>query len=173
MQSRLRPGGLHTTRDNYAIRILDHVIKPGSGGHDAWGFRNKTVPASTNIVAIGDSQTYGASAAAKDSWPSTLQRISKLSVYNLALGGYGPVQYFHLLTTYATKLKPKIIIVGFYFGNDLLETYRIVHNNKHWQYLRRDGSSRFDSGGDGFFAKRSPAARRFASVACKILAYEK
>ena len=121
--------------------MLGHAIRPESGGHDAWGFRNRKVPAGAKIVTIGDSQTYGASAAAKDSWPSILGELSKQGVYNLSLGGYGPAQYFHLLTSKAVKLSPIVVIVGFYLGNDLLETYETVQNNPHWAQLKRAGSS--------------------------------
>lgn len=121
--------------------ILGHAIRPGSGGHDAWGFRNRQVPASARIVAIGDSQTYGASATAKDSWPSILSELSKQTVYNLSLGGYGPAQYFYLLTNKAVQLNPKTVIVGFYLGNDLLETYELVQSNPHWMRLRQAGSA--------------------------------
>jgi hypothetical protein len=91
--------------------ILGHAIKPTSGGHDAWGFRNQIVPASATIVTIGDSQTYGVSAAGRDSWPAILSELSKQRVYNLSLGGYGPVQYFHLLTSKAIKLNPQFVVV--------------------------------------------------------------
>ena len=119
--------------------ILGHAIKPASGGHDAWGFRNQIVPGSATIVTIGDSQTYGVSAAGRDSWPAILSELSKQRVYNLSLGGYGPVQYFHLLTSKGIKLSPKFVVVGFYLGNDLLETYELVQNNPHWVQFKRSG----------------------------------
>src|SRR5262249_19883213 len=100
--------------------ILVYKLTPNSSGHDSWGFRNKRVPASAKIVTIGDSQTYGVSASAGNSWPSQLQKLMKEDVYNLSLGGYGPVQYYYLLKNRAIDLRPRIIIVGFYFGNDLL-----------------------------------------------------
>ena len=121
--------------------IMGHAIRPRSGGHDQWGFRNRSVPERAAIVAIGDSQTYGASATAKDAWPLVLGELSKQSVYNLSLGGYGPAQYFYLLTSKAVKLNPEIVIVGFYLGNDLLETYELVQNNPHWMRLKGAGYS--------------------------------
>src|SRR5690348_9513402 len=44
--------------------VLRFRVEPHSGGHDAWGFRNKSVPKKADIVAIGDSLTYGVSASA-------------------------------------------------------------------------------------------------------------
>lgn len=121
--------------------LLGHAVEPGSGAHDAWGFRNRRVPPHADIVTIGDSQTYGVSAPAKESWPAVLGELSGLEVYNLSLGGYGPVQYLHLLTTQAIRLKPSVVIVGFYLGNDLLETYEIVHDNPQWGHLKGLGSA--------------------------------
>jgi lysophospholipase L1-like esterase len=124
--------------------ILGRVIKPGTGAHDAWGFRNKTVPASTHIVAIGDSLTYGVSAPAKDSWPAALQNILKVGVYSLSLGSYGPVEYFYLLRNRALKLNPDIVIVGFYLGNDVFNAYQTVRRREHWRYLKPSGSAVID-----------------------------
>lgn len=118
--------------------ILGKKIKPNSAGHDSWGFRNNYVPNSAEIVAIGDSQTYGISATAKNSWPSQLQRFIGKEVYNLSLGGYSPVQYYHLLINKAFKLSPSIIIVGLYIGNDFLEAYKSVYTNQYWEFLRNN-----------------------------------
>ena len=118
--------------------ILGHKIAPNSGGHDAWGYRNKNVPKNVDIVAIGDSQTYGVSATADNSWPAILQKFTQKKVYNLSLGGYGPPQYYYLLKNYALNLHPDTIIIGFYFGNDFLESYKIVYGKDYWKYLRDD-----------------------------------
>jgi hypothetical protein len=107
--------------------ILGHRIDPSMSSFDAWGFRNPSVPASADIVAIGDSQTYGVSVTSRNAWPAQLARLTGKTVYNLALGGYGPVQYLHLLKTKALSLSPKVVIVGLYFGNDLLDAHRMTH----------------------------------------------
>ena len=98
---------------------LGHAIAGGSGGHDAWGFRNARVPERATIVAVGDSQTYGVSAPARETYPVALAEITGVSVYNLALGGYGPVDYEILLDDFGWSLEPEQVVVGFYFGNDL------------------------------------------------------
>ncbi len=80
--------------------VLGAVPSPNTsaGGFDAWGFRNPNVPESAEIVAIGDSHTYGNTATMDDSWPYVLARLSGRKVYNMGLGGYGPNQYFHLFS---------------------------------------------------------------------------
>ena len=109
-------------------RELEHVIVPGSGGHDEWGFRNPEVPEEVQIVAIGDSHTYGTSAPASESWPAWLGRLSNTTIYNMGVGGYGPPQYRYLLNVKAKLLKPYLVFIGFYFGNDLRDSYRFAKN---------------------------------------------
>jgi hypothetical protein len=116
--------------------ILGRRIEGGSGGHDAWGFRNRAVPESAEIVAIGDSQTYGNTAPADQSWPAWLAKLSGRTVYNLGMGGYGPWEYLHLLETKAFALRPEWVVVGFYFGNDLWDGFRSVYAVDHWASWR-------------------------------------
>lgn len=129
---------------NYMYPVLErhpelgHAIAAGTGGHDAWGFRNTTVPESADIVAIGDSMTYGYSATASKSWPAQVGRLSGVRVYNLALGGYGPVQYLHLFKDRALSLNPRIVLIGFYLGNDLVDTYRAVNGYDYVAKLKQN-----------------------------------
>jgi hypothetical protein len=134
----------YLTPDLISDKILGHKVAPGSGGHDAWGFRNKFVPKQADIVAIGDSLTYGVSASAANSWPAILQRLTQKSTYNMALGGYGPVQYSYLLENKAVLLKPSSVIVGFYYGNDLRDAFNTAYNNDYWKKLRSTSDIRPD-----------------------------
>jgi len=124
--------------------VLGQRIAPGTSGHDALGYRNAQVPAKARVVAIGDSHTYGVSAPRDGSWPQQLSARLGEPVYNLGLGGFGPLQYLHLARTTARDLQPKVVVVGFYFGNDLLDAYYIAHGRPHWQAWR--GSTRTVSG---------------------------
>lgn len=105
-----------------------HRIAPNSAGHDAWGFRNAAIPASANVLAVGDSMTYGVSARASESWPSWLARFSGLSVYNAGVGAYGPVEYVKVVLDYASRLRPSDIVVGIYLGNDLWDAWYKCQN---------------------------------------------
>ncbi len=100
--------------------VLGHIVRPGSAGHDDWGFRNTEVPDDVSILAVGDSQTYGFSATRTQSWPAQLAELSGQTTYNMAQGGYGPLDYAALVEQKAALLNPEVVIVGFYFGNDLL-----------------------------------------------------
>ena len=107
-----------------------------AGRFDAWGFRNRLVPQTSDIVAIGDSYTYGNTAVMEDLWPYVVGRLSGRQVYNMALGGYGPNQYLNLLKTRAVKLKPRTIIIGLYMGDDFENAFLITYGLGHWAYLR-------------------------------------
>jgi lysophospholipase L1-like esterase len=115
-----------------ADAFLNHRVEGNTGGHDAWGFRNREVPSGADIVCIGDSMTYGVAARARDSWPAALATLLGKRTYNMALGGYGPIQYLYLLRTRAVELNPKIVIVGLYLGNDLVDAYNMVQSHKNW-----------------------------------------
>jgi hypothetical protein len=116
--------------------VLGIAVAPYSSGFDEWGFRNSVVPATADVVAIGDSHTYGNTAKMDDAWPSVVARATKLQVYNLGLGGYGPNQYHYLLTTKGLKLKPKWVVCGIYMGDDFENAFMITYGLDHWAPLR-------------------------------------
>ena len=120
----------------YSDAQLGFAIQPYSAGHDKWGFRNRIFRDRADIVAIGDSMTYGNCALSSYSWPALLEQKTNKKVYNMGVGGYGPVQYYHLLKEKALQLKPKIVIVGLYLGNDLWDTHNMIYNFQYWRDLR-------------------------------------
>lgn len=117
--------------------ILGITIGHGSSGYDEWGFRNRSAPREADIVAIGDSHTYGNTARMIDSWPSVVARETGLEVYNLALGGYGPNQYSFLLKEKGLRLHPKVVLCGVYMGDDFENAFSITYGLDHWSFLRR------------------------------------
>jgi hypothetical protein len=116
-------------------QILGIRVTPGSPGFDGWGFRNKTVPSSVDIVAIGDSHTYGNNATMADSWPYVVAQVTGLSVYNLGLGGYGPNQYFYLLRERALSLKPRWVLCAIYMGDDFENAFLMTYGKPYWSFL--------------------------------------
>jgi hypothetical protein len=117
--------------------ILGAVPSPTAmAGFDKWGFRNRRVPESADIVAVGDSHTYGNTARMVESWPYVLGKVTGRQVYNMGLGGYGPNQYFYLSTTKALSLKPRMIIWGLYMGDDFEGAFSLTYGLDHWAYLR-------------------------------------
>jgi len=116
--------------------ILGYIGNPRSGFYDSSGFRNDKVLENAEVVAIGDSQTEGNNAPVpSEAWPQVLGKLAGKSVYQLAVGGDGPIQYSYLMDK-AIKLNPNLIIIGFYTGNDLMDTYYTAYSNDYWASLR-------------------------------------
>jgi lysophospholipase L1-like esterase len=127
---RLIPRGGVPVKDPYLGTVMT------SGGEwDANGFRNRQILTQADIVAIGDSQTMGWNAAREEAWPMVLGSLASASVYEMALAGYGPVQYAYLADR-ALLLQPKLVIVGFYFGNDLYDAKAMAYESDAWKDLR-------------------------------------
>jgi len=105
-------------------------------GFDAWGFRNREVPKTADIVAVGDSHTFGNTAKMNESWPYVLGSLVGRHVYNMGMGGYGPNQYFYLSDNRALSLKPSVIIWGLYMGDDFQNAYEITYGLNYWAHLR-------------------------------------
>ena len=125
--------------------VLGIRIAGGAPGFDAWGFRNKEVPASADVVAVGDSHTYGNNAKLSEAWPAVAAQDTKLSVYNLGLGGYGPNQYYQLLKTRGIGLKPRFVIAGIYLGDDFENAFKMTYGMPYWSSLRAGSFSGVDA----------------------------
>lgn len=119
--------------------VLGFKVVGGSSGHDAWGFRNRSVPATADVVALGDSPTYGNRATLDDTWPSVVARLTGKRVYNLGMGGYGPNQYYHLLQTRALSLKPRVVICGVSLVDDFTNAFSITYGLDYWSSRRHEG----------------------------------
>jgi hypothetical protein len=126
--------GVELVQDNVLGAVPSATAK---AGFDAWGFRNRDVPKTADIVAVGDSHTFGNTAKMDESWPYVLGSLTGRYVYNMGMGGYGPNQYFYLSNTKALSLKPNVIIWGLYMGDDFQNAYEITYGLNYWASLRK------------------------------------
>ena len=108
--------------------VLERRLDPNYPGHDRDGFRNTAVLEQADVVALGDSMTYGMFVAPESAWPQQLARQSGESVYNMGVSGYGPVHYL-ILTPRALQKHPKWLVSTLYDGNDLFDSFRLAHWN--------------------------------------------
>ncbi len=108
---------------------------PGNPQHDRKGFRNPYVPKRADVVAMGDSQTYGYHVQADEAWPRRLEESTGLTSYSMAYGGYGPVHSL-LLWDEAMALQPKVVIEAMYSGNDLFEAFKLVYYENQAPWLK-------------------------------------
>ena len=88
---------------------------------DQDGFRNaEPRPDSAEVVAVGDSWTFGFGVADAAAWPRLLaDSLRPARVVNLGLIGAGPAQYTRVLERFGLPLHPRVILYGVFPGNDL------------------------------------------------------
>jgi hypothetical protein len=95
------------------------------------GFRNKEFAqidsAKKKVLLIGDSFTWGLSAKPLDScFADILQRETDYEIINLGIPVADPPQYLALAQKYVLELKPDLILVVFFMGNDLMIHDRLI-----------------------------------------------
>ena len=108
----------HLQRPN---RSMELAGKDFDASHhvDRMGFRNPIEwPEPVDIVAVGDSLTFGLGVEDADAWPAIVARMSGTAVVNLGLVGASPEQYLRVFETYGAQARPKLVIVGLYAQND-------------------------------------------------------
>lgn len=108
------------------------------GPNDILGFRNREVPNTADIITIGDSQTYGNKAIFDRNWPNRLRvYLTDKSplIYNMSCGAWNGVQYLQIFSK-ARFLKPRVVVVAFYTGNDPLGAFMIAYGSSRWKSLQ-------------------------------------
>jgi lysophospholipase L1-like esterase len=99
------------------------------------GLRNAQEPSakSFNILALGDSQTFGPYLANEDTWPAWTenalhrhyQDAERVQVFNAGIAGYTIRDELALLREKGLLLKPSLVVLGV-FENDLHDLRKIV-----------------------------------------------
>lgn len=148
------------TREYDALLTDDRGIisqgNPKWHDHDARGFRNSEALTKADVVAVGDSHTYGSSVESAEAWPAILGVRLKTTVYNMGLVGSGPLQSLEAMRTAAT-LQPTIVLFGLYFGNDFFDSFDVAH--------RQDRLEEFVSEGERV---RTDAAEKAGNLAQRV-----
>ena len=101
---------------------------PQHPDHDARGYRNVRALREADVVAIGDSHTYGIGVAREEAWPAVLGAQLARPVYSIAHGGYGPGHYERVLPE-ALALRPRVVVIGVHLGNDLYDAYAFAKSH--------------------------------------------
>lgn len=133
---------------------LGRRIDPSLEDIDENGFRNPSIPGQADIVAIGDSHTYGVNVKSENAWPAQLARMAGMSVYNLGVGGYGPLQYYYLMDK-ALSFKPRHVILGLYPANDLSDVCKMIDESEYWRdwAVKRGYDAGVCKGSESFFGR--------------------
>lgn len=76
------------------------------------------------VMLIGDSFTWGLSAKPITSCFADQLLMDGYVVYNMGVVGVDPAQYMAIADKYIPELKPDILIVNYFMGNDVMFHYR-------------------------------------------------
>ena len=121
---------------------VDVVPMPYVATTNAEGFRPNSAGPPYEIVLVGDSfLAMGEDDASTLS--ERLRAVSGRATFNLSRSWYGPYQYLELLKRYGLALRPKVVLLGFYAGNDI-EDIREYHRWRREQryYFYADHAQR-------------------------------
>jgi len=96
------------------------LLNAAGPGTDPHGFRNEWPwPERPVIVTLGDSVTLGTGVEGPATWPAQVSRAFPVhGVVNLAVAATGPQQYLRVLETFGAGLRIRLVVVGFFVGND-------------------------------------------------------
>ena len=90
-------------------------------------------PAKVEVILVGDSYTFGSEVDDDLAYPAVLSRLLEISVANLGVGGYGPVQAMLRLEQLAAQFpSAHTVIMGIMYENvhRMVNSYRAVLNEK-------------------------------------------
>ncbi len=125
--------------ENIYDDILLHRLPSDYPGVDKDGFRNLDVKSHADIVAIGDSHTYGFNVDIDNTWPRYISKMTGKTVYSFGMVGYGPLQYYYL-SNRALEMTPTHTIIGLYLPNDLAGVCKLFLKSVFWkEYFREEG----------------------------------
>jgi hypothetical protein len=90
---------------------------------DEKGFRNPSPwPSSAEIVAVGDSLTFGYGVDDDQAWTNLVGRhASPNRLVNLGLIGAAPQQYLRVYERFGVPLAPGVLLFGLFPANDMLD----------------------------------------------------
>lgn len=123
--------------------ILGYVPKPGSYFFDQQGLDNATVTINEDrsrcngngniidsrvkVLAVGDSFTFGAQVLDHETWPSALERRSRVEVVNAGMSGYGFGQSTLRAKKFLQKEEFDLVIVSALIPSDLERDQHIIY----------------------------------------------
>lgn len=124
----VQPGGDIT----FYHHIEDKTEIPFDVKYDANGFRNPTDIERADIVVLGDSFIEATTVRHEEMLSTRLGALTGRTVANQGQLWYGPQQELAVLRRYALRLQPKVVVWGFFGGNDLSDFRRYEEMQRHW-----------------------------------------
>lgn len=123
------------------------------------GLRNEEIepkaPNTLRILGLGDSFTFGNGVTMEQTYLYQLERClptynsRRTEVINGGVPAYSPLQESRFLKTQGMKLAPDIVVMGFFVGNDFVESGDYFDSSGAPTLSVKDGSLKSTKGGDG------------------------
>ena len=104
--------------------LVRHPVYRFPFSTDAEGFRNRPGAEEAPVAALGDSFTDAMTLPVEVAWPSRLSARLGVPVRNYGTAGFGPGQERRVLEEYVLGRRPRLVVVGFFAGNDLQDAER-------------------------------------------------
>jgi hypothetical protein len=104
--------------------LVRHPVYRFPFSTDAEGFRNRPGAEEAPLAALGDSFTDAMTLPVEVAWPSRLSARLGVPVRNYGTAGFGPGQERRVLEEYVLGRRPRLVVVGFFAGNDLQDAER-------------------------------------------------
>jgi hypothetical protein len=119
-------GHLHTPNSQIVIEGKDFRAVHDTDGH---GFRNPWPwPERADVVAVGDSVTFGYGVASREAWPSVLAAaLPDVAVVNLGLIGASAPHYLRVYEVFGAPLRPRLLLIGVFAQNDFWDAGLFDH----------------------------------------------
>ncbi len=133
--------GIFKANPSFDFRILfkrngDYRINSdGFRGND---FKPETTGGPT-VLLVGDSFVWGYTAAPITNCFSDLVQEAGYYVYNGGIPGTDPLQYLKIIKKYTPLLKPKVVAVCLYMGNDFNAVPHPAQPSKNLHYIANFG----------------------------------
>lgn len=135
-------------RPNFTGRMktteYDVEVKINSSGYR--DYERSIEPDAYKIMAIGDSFTFGCWVDFQDAYVTVLENLlntelNRGSFQVVKMGGLasGSVQQYNLLKSELSKVKPDLVLIGFFVGNDFrdvmvgLSPYNVIDGTVSWK----------------------------------------
>lgn len=115
------PSGIRRVAGRQEPGALHFGFPMNSGGHYDVEFVARPEAAKRIVANIGDSFSYGTVPHAMHYTTVAEQALPGVEIYNLGYSGIGPGEYLYLLEHEALPLKPELVVIGLFVGNDVTD----------------------------------------------------
>lgn len=123
-----------------AARHEVYGVKVNSEGFHSPEF-TEVDTARPTVMLIGDSFTWGMSASSPDSsFAERLRKQSGWNVHNLGIPAADPVQYALIAERFIPRLRPDVVILCFFMGNDMMMQDRRPMPLREFYYFTNAGA---------------------------------